>query len=163
MRAGDGLGEGARRSYADPWPFVAGPAALAVLLTVWLGGLDRQTAAAQTGPTASLIQVIDASAFNPPSPDTAGIAYIDSEDRLLVTDSEVNEMPIFTGDNVFEVTRVGVLFDTFTTIAFSDEPTGIAYNPANQNCFISDDDDARTIYVIDPGSARCQHRLEWTV
>jgi hypothetical protein len=69
----------------------------------------------------SLIQTIDTSQFSPPSPDPAGITYLDSSNTLLVSDSEVNEMQIFTGDNLFEMTLHGVLSATFTTISFSDE------------------------------------------
>ncbi len=104
-------------------------------------------AAAQVLP---LVQVIDTSQFTPPSPDTAGIAYLSSSDTLLFSDSEVNEMPIFTGVNLFEMTLPGTLIDTFTTVSFSNEPTGVAYNPANEHIFISDDDDRR-IYEVDPG------------
>ncbi len=99
---------------------------------------------------ASLVQVINTSQFSPPSPDSAGIAYLSSSDTLLFSDSEVNEMPIFTGVNLFEMTLSGNLIDTFTTVSFSDEPTGVAYNPANEHIFISDDDD-RQIYEVDPG------------
>jgi hypothetical protein len=53
---------------------------------------------------ASMVQTIDTSQFSPPSPDPAGITYLDSSNTLLVSDSEVNEMPIFTGDNLFEMT-----------------------------------------------------------
>ncbi len=53
-----------------------------------------------------LVQTIDTSAFIPPSPDTAGIAYLPASDRLLASDSEVNEpnfVHLFTGNNVFQI------------------------------------------------------------
>ncbi len=97
-----------------------------------------------SGPAATLIQTIDASQFSPPSPDTAGLTYLQDSGTLLATDSEVNEIPsLFTGVNVFEIDPdpvPGVLIDTFTTFpGFSNEPTGIAYNPLNQHLFITDD------------------------
>ena len=98
----------------------------------------------------SLVQVIDTSQFSPPSPDSAGIAYLSASDTLLMSDSEVNEMPIFTGDNLFEMTLSGNLINTLTTISFSNEPTGVAYNPANEHIFISDDS-AREIFEVNPG------------
>jgi uncharacterized protein YjiK len=98
----------------------------------------------------SLVQTIDLSQFSPPSPDTAGITYINSSDTLMFSDSEVNEMNIFTGDNLFEMTLSGNLIDTFTTISFSNEPTGVAYNPFNEHVFISDDN-AREVFEVDPG------------
>jgi hypothetical protein len=99
---------------------------------------------------ATLVQSIDTSLFDPPSPDPAGIVYLDPFNRLLVSDSEVNEMSIFSGDNLFEMTLTGILTDTLTTVSFSDEPTGVAYNPTNGHIFFTDDD-AKEIFKLDPG------------
>jgi hypothetical protein len=99
----------------------------------------------------TLIQEIDASGFDPPSPDSAGIAYNQANDSLVMADSEVNEMPIFEDVNVFELTRSGSLFGRFDTTDFSDEPTGVAINPANGHCFFSDDTGG-AVYEVDPGS-----------
>jgi PKD repeat protein len=105
---------------------------------------------------ATLVQEIDASAFDPPSPDSAGIAHKQSSDSLLVADSEVDEMSIYGGFNVFELTRSGIRFDRFDTTDFSDEPTGVAINPGNGHCFFSDDTGTRSIYEVDPGpDGRC--------
>jgi hypothetical protein len=88
----------------------------------------------------------------PPSPDSAGIIYIGASGTLLVSDSEVNEIQaLFTGDNLFRIDLNGNLLDTLTTIDFSDEPTGAAYNPANQHLFFSDDTGTRSVYEQDPG------------
>ena len=100
---------------------------------------------------ASLVQTVDTSQFFPPSPDPAGIAYIESSDSLLVSDSEVNEMPIFTGDNLFDMSRAGTLSGTATTLSFSDEPTGVAADAAGGHLFFSDDTGPRTIYDVDLG------------
>ncbi|MHC4499791.1 MAG: Ig-like domain-containing protein, partial [Planctomycetota bacterium] len=99
----------------------------------------------------SLIQTINAWQWSPPSPDSAGAVYLPSSDRLLVCDSEVNEMPIFTGDNLFKSTLTGVLESTLTTISFSDEPTGVTLNPFNGHLFFSDDTGTRSIYELNPG------------
>ena len=45
----------------------------------------------------------------------------------------------------------GSLFDRFDTSDFSDEPTGVAYNPDNQHIFFSDDSGTRSVYELDPG------------
>lgn len=100
---------------------------------------------------ASLVQVIDTSQFSPPSSDPAGICYHSFSKGLLVSDSEVNKMQFFTGDNIFLVTLSGILSDTLTVMPFSDEPTGVTFNPVNGHIFISDDDRA-TIFEINPGS-----------
>jgi DNA-binding beta-propeller fold protein YncE len=104
--------------------------------------------------TATLVQVIDTSAFTPPSPDAMGIAYIDAWDRLLMSDSEVNEIPsLFTGDNLFEIDHPGgTLHATASTIDFSNEPTGVAFDPVRGHIFISHDDSGGRLFVVDSGS-----------
>ena len=82
---------------------------------------------------ASLVQIIDTSRFTPPSPDTAGLTYLSSWDTLLASDSEVNEIPTpFTGVNLFEIKREGLLLGALTATWFS-KPTGVAYNRANEH------------------------------
>ena len=100
----------------------------------------------------TLVQTIQAWQWDPPSPDSAGVAYLEHRGTLMVSDSEVNEMPnYFTGVNLFEATLGGDLVATFTTIDFSNEPTGIDVNPANRHLFISDDTGTRSVYQLNPG------------
>jgi len=122
----------------------------AIILVWFISSLSFVWSSTTFAQEAFLVRIIDTSQFSPPSPDSAGIAYLSHSDTLLMSDSEVNEMPIFTGVNLFEMTLSGNLIDTFTTTSFSDEPTGVAYNPANEHIFISDDSD-REIYEVDPG------------
>ena len=115
---------------------------------------------AVTAPTfqSILVQTIDTSPF--PSPDPAGITHLPASDRLLIADSEVNEMPIFTGDNLFELTRSGTLLGSSTTVSFSDEPTGVTLNPANGHLFFSDDTPTggrRLVYELNPGPDEMYH------
>ncbi|MEN8182342.1 MAG: hypothetical protein ABFS46_07385, partial [Myxococcota bacterium] len=107
--------------------------------------------ASLTTPVSDLEQTIDSSSFIPPSPDSAGIAYQASRDSMLMSDSEVNEMSIYQGVNMFEHDRFGTLLDTFDTTTFSDEPTGVAIDPANGFCFLTDDTGTRSVHVLDPG------------
>ena len=109
--------------------------------------------AALTAPSIQLglVQTILASQWSPASPDSAGIVYLPASHSLLVSDSEVNEMPIFTGDNMYVSTLSGALTDTWSTITFSNEPTGVTLNPANGNLFISDDTGDRGVYELNPG------------
>jgi uncharacterized repeat protein (TIGR01451 family) len=101
--------------------------------------------------TATLVHTIDTSLFVPPSPDPSGIAYLESQGTILVSDSEVDEMPpYFTGDNLFEMTPSGSLVDTSTTMPFTPEPTGIDYDPVNGLLFFSDDD-KKSVFVVDLG------------
>jgi hypothetical protein len=100
---------------------------------------------------AVLVRIIETSLFSPPSPDPAGIVYLPSTGRLLVSDSEVNEMTIFAGVNLYSVSVAGNLVGTATTLGFSNEPTGLALNPLNGHLFISDDD-ADKVYEVVAGN-----------
>ena len=101
--------------------------------------------------TLPLVRTIDSSKFDPPSPDSAGITYNSWNNRLVMSDSEVNEISqLFTGDNVFELTLSGSLRRTFTTVDFSNEPTGAAFNSNNGHMFYSDDN-RDEIYEVNPG------------
>lgn len=99
----------------------------------------------------AFVQTIDASQWSPPSPDSSGIAYLPNANALIVSDGEVNEMPIYTGVNVWHVTTGGSVVSTWDTGAFSDEPAGLGVNPANQHLFIGDDTGTRGVYEVDPG------------
>jgi hypothetical protein len=100
---------------------------------------------------AVLVRVIETSQFSPPSPDPAGIAYLPSTGELLISDSEVNEMSIFAGVNLFSVSIAGSLVGGASSLGFSDEPTGLALNALNGHLFVSDDD-ADRVSEVDPGS-----------
>lgn len=99
----------------------------------------------------SLVRTTQTSQWSPPSPDPSDIVYINHLGTLIVSDGEVDEMSIFKGDNLFEMRLDGSLKDSLTTIRFSDEPAGIAYNPSNHHLFISDDTGTRGVYELDPG------------
>ena len=102
---------------------------------------------------ATLIQTIDTSisVWSPSSPDPAGIAFQSSTGGLLISDSEVEEMPnYFMGKNVFLSTTSGTLLSTCSTTSFSNEPTGVAINPFNNHIFFSDDNNKR-IYEVTYG------------
>jgi hypothetical protein len=90
----------------------------------------------------AVVNMIDTSnaAWNPSSPDPSGIDYWPLTGNLLISDSEVEEMPIYAGANVFETTTTGTLVDTCNTLSFSHEPSGLATNPDNSHIFFSDDD-----------------------
>ncbi|HEX5946822.1 MAG TPA: hypothetical protein VFY82_11120 [Acidimicrobiales bacterium] len=103
------------------------------------------------GAESTLVATSNLSTLSPPSPDSSGVAYMPSQDRLVVSDGEVDEMTIFQGANLFQLTRSGVLADTGVTTAVSDEPTGVAFDPAANALFTSDDDDDE-VYRFVPGA-----------
>jgi len=98
----------------------------------------------------TLVQTIQTSAYSPSSPDPSAIVYIGETDRFLIGDSEVDEMPLYQGSNLFTATRAGSGAGTGTTLAFSREPTGIGYNPADRTLYVADDD-ADRVSVVRPG------------
>ncbi len=109
-------------------------------------------ARAPTASTATLVRKTLLSELSPSSPDSSGIAYRSDLDRLLIADSEVNETPIFEGVNLWQVSRQGTQqYDTGTTLEFSKEPTGIAYDGMGERVFISDDDAGR-VFEVTAGS-----------
>lgn len=114
-----------------------------------------QVPSAPTGsPEVILVRTVDTSLFSPPSPDPAGITYLPRTNTLLISDSEVEEMPdLFTGANLFEVRLSGSLLRTSRSTRFSNEPTGIAFDDATGHVFFSDDGDDR-IFEVDPGPDR---------
>jgi hypothetical protein len=98
----------------------------------------------------TLVATRNLSTLSPPSPDSSGVAYMPGQDRLVVSDGEVDEMTIFRGANLFQITRSGALTGTGVTTAVSDEPTGVAVDPAANALFTSDDDDDE-VYRFLPG------------
>jgi len=95
---------------------------------------------------------VQLSLWNPPSPDTSGIAYWPASGGLLISDSEVDQIPaLFTGKNVYLSTLDGSLTGTCATMGFTDEPTGVAVNNQNGHIFFSSDD-AGKIYEVNLGA-----------
>ncbi|RPI87327.1 MAG: hypothetical protein EHM41_05345 [Chloroflexi bacterium] len=99
----------------------------------------------------SLVNTIDTSKWNPPSPDPTGLDYWESHGNFLLSDSEVDEMSIFEGKNVFEFRTNGNLVSTCVTLDFSKEAPGLAINPGNNHIFFADDGKDR-IFEIDLGA-----------
>lgn len=107
---------------------------------------------------ATLVQIVKTFEFSPPSPDPAGIAYIpanpyvNTSERILFSDSEVNEMALYDGANVFEMTFDGLLQKTYTTYpTITGEPAGLSFNPNNGHLFFTDDDNIRPLIEVSPG------------
>jgi Bacterial Ig domain/K319L-like, PKD domain len=96
------------------------------------------------------LRTINTSEYSPSSPDPAGIEYMAATDRFLISDSEVDEMSIYQGSNLFTATRAGSGTGTGTTLPFSQEPSGLGYDPANGTLYISDDDRDK-IFIDRPG------------
>ncbi len=116
------------------------------------------TAASVTAISATFVRTTALSALPIPSPDSSGVAWIRHQSRLLVVDSEVNEIPrLFDANatNVYPIAYGGSLVTTQVgnTLPWTKEPTGVTYNPANTHIFVSDDN-ADMVYEFDPGPDR---------
>jgi len=97
----------------------------------------------------SLVSTILSSSWVPPSPDPVGLDVFPNGD-LLISDSEVDELPIYDRANTFRTRSNGSLQSTCTTLKFSKEPTGVAIDPANGIIFFSDDVQDR-VFKVDVG------------
>jgi SdiA-regulated protein len=100
---------------------------------------------------ATVVQSILTSKFNPPSPDPSGITYIPSSGRLLIVDSEVEEMSIYRSVDLWETSLSGSVARTGDVTRISKEPTGVAFDPSDGTLYISDDDSFR-ISAVKAGS-----------
>lgn len=98
---------------------------------------------------ADIVQVIETSAFNPPSPDPSGVALRGG--KIYVSDAEVEETKVWKKKNVFIVSRTGELLKTFATTRFSKEPAGL---DATKKQLIFSDDDIDKIFFVRPGKDR---------
>jgi hypothetical protein len=125
-------------------------------LTLAPTAVPAAVAAAAIAPGASrTVQTGAGSAWSPNSPDPSGITYLPASGRLLVSDAEVDEIPALftTGRNLWTTDLAGAVQSTGTTVAnpttgaWSQEPTGVAYDAGNDRLFVSDDDLNR-IFVI---------------
>ncbi len=101
----------------------------------------------------TLVRTTFTSQWSSPSPDPMGGAYIPTSNRLMVSDSEIEEYqrPYWRGGNIFESTLQGDFLTLHDVTNFTNEPTGIAFNPTNNHLFVSDDSQ-KEVFEIDPGN-----------
>lgn len=118
--------------------------ALAASLLATVGALP---ASAEPVVQATLVQTIDTSAFDPPSPDPSGLDFLPSG-RLLMSDGEVDETPHWRKKNVFTITTDGDLVGTFKTTRFSTEPAGLEVT--KKQLYVADDVQDK-IFVVKRG------------
>ncbi|GIU87163.1 MAG: hypothetical protein KatS3mg009_1678 [Acidimicrobiia bacterium] len=102
----------------------------------------------------TLVRMTPTSAWTPASPDPSGVTWLPAADRLMVVDSEVEEVTGagYHGVNLWQSTRLGAVTDTGTTYpAVSKEPNGLGYIPSSNTLLISDDS-SRRIHFVRPGT-----------
>jgi hypothetical protein len=91
--------------------------------------------------TGKVVRVSLTSVWSTPSPDPMGITYDPRTHRLLIGDSEVDEMPsLWEGSNFFVVRRKGNLVAARTFKRFTVEPSDVALDTGDRALYIADDD-----------------------
>ncbi len=90
-----------------------------------------------------VINTVETSLWSPPSPDPSGITYRPDTGQLLTCDAEVEEIvqgiTLYQGVNIWTHSLTGVVSSTYTTVGYSNEPTGISFDPAGGRIWITDD------------------------
>jgi DNA-binding beta-propeller fold protein YncE len=124
--------------------------ALVTNSTSLVGTANSSLMVASAPSALTLVQTIYTSQFSPSSPDPSGIVYISHLGSLLISDGEVDEMTIFADKNIFQTDLNGTLQRSLSSMSYSEEPTGVAYNPANRFLYITDDNKAR-VFQVNPG------------
>lgn len=115
--------------------------------------VSTRTAPLASAFKASVVRTILTSRFSPPSPDPMDLAYDAATNSLVMPDSEVEEMSLYSGVNVWEMSLTGSVSRTSNTRSFSNEPAGLSIDSARGIWYITDDD-TRKLFVIDLGSDR---------
>jgi hypothetical protein len=105
---------------------------------------------------AGLVATRSTSDWTRPSPDPSGITWNPATKQLIISDSEVDEMPLYKGTNLFlsSLTGAQASFPGGTTLPWTKEPTGISLNPASGSLFVSDDDQDLIFHVRPGGDGR---------
>src|SRR5688500_13262854 len=96
--------------------------------------------AAGGGVAATRVRTTRTSAWATPSPDPAGLTYRKSTKRLLISDPEVDETPLYANRNIFEATTRGVLRQTGRVSPTSLEPEDVAWDNNAEVLYVADDD-----------------------
>ena len=89
----------------------------------------------------AIVRVTLTSVWATPSPDPMGITYDPRAQRLLISDSEVDETPgLWKGRNLFVVKRKGNLVSSRTLKKFTVEPEDLAMDNRHRSLYVTDDD-----------------------
>ncbi|MBM7808965.1 hypothetical protein JOD57_004802 [Geodermatophilus bullaregiensis] len=132
-----------------PVPRRLGLVVTAVLVGGGVVALPAEEAEAATV-SATLVATRPTHTWGRPSPDPAGITYDPAAGRLVISDCEVEETPLYAGTNLFRSTLDGTQSADDpggTTLPWSREPTGVGYRASDGRLFVSDDDADRIFEV----------------
>ncbi|MGI0012748.1 MAG: DUF7594 domain-containing protein [Nitrososphaera sp.] len=117
------------------------------IVGVGIIGLILGTGSPVEAQQATLVNTINTTTFG--SSDPAGLGFFPANASIWLADSEVEETPFFTGFNLFELTGSGAVLRPYSTLGFSNEPTGVTFNTVTGTFFISDDV-KRMVFEVNP-------------
>jgi hypothetical protein len=125
---------------------------LAVALVTGAMTVARPAVAEGANVTATLVATRSTSTWTKPSPDPSGITFANGS--LIISDGEVDEMPLYQNVNVFYSSLTGQQSSAqvamgWTTKPASSEPTGISYTGSR---ILTSDDDKDMIFIFNTGS-----------
>jgi DNA-binding beta-propeller fold protein YncE len=111
----------------------------ATAITLLLAFPQPASSSPQDGVTT--VHIIKTFRWSPPSPDPTGLSFNESTGKLLVSDSEVDEIRrLWEGANLFEAFRRGRLARTGRLTKKTNEPEDIAWDNRAHALYVADDD-----------------------
>jgi hypothetical protein len=119
-----------------------------VLFIAVVGSLLPGTQPVAAATQGVLVKVTLTTAWPTDSPDPMGLTYNPRAKRLLISDSEVDEIPaLWKGKNFFIAKRGGGLTSARTFKKFTVEPEDLAWDNKHQALYVTDDDLDRVFRV----------------
>ena len=106
--------------------------------------------------TSRLVATKLTSDSSPARPAASGITYLPASGTLWQCNGKADERTTFAGAEAWETTLGGSMLSTHNVQSFSDEPTGVTVNPANQHLFYTDGN-KRRVFEVDPGADGLYH------
>jgi hypothetical protein len=124
------------------------------------GAVESTTAGVATGEPAGAapwgverVRKSSTARWPTPSPAPTGLTYDAKSKKLLISDGEVDEGPLWRGRNLFLVARNGHLRATLSLVNATNEAEGISWYGPGQVLFVAGDSRS-AIFRFGPGSDR---------
>ena len=126
-------------------------------VSIWLvlvGALSAMmlTAPASAGDTVTVTRLTLTSIWRPASPDPTGLTWAPSLNRLIISDSEVDEIPtLWHHTNLFSLRLRGKVTASRRVVKATKEPEDVAWNRRSRSLFVADDDQDK-VFLFRPGA-----------
>lgn len=119
-----------------------------VLLLIGTSLMGSQSASAAS--QGAIVHVTLTSKWKTPSPDPMGITYDPRTHSFLVSDTEVDETPLWRGRNLFVARLKGGLVSARSLTTFTKEPEDLALDARHRTLYVVDDN-LRRVFKDKPG------------